>query len=108
MFILSLPAFQWFKIRYPAEKPRHGHSCQVVGNRQMLIIGGVDTTQDRMIEFPDHGQLSVDISPFNTRDQFTRGLGIFDMSTLQLSDGYDAKAAPYEQSNIVADHYRQK
>lgn len=107
VFVLSLPAFRWFKVRYEPRHPRHGHACQVVGNRQMLIVGGVDTLQDEVLPFPDSNVRTVDIAPLSTRDQLTRGLGVFDMTRLNFSDRYDADAEPYTQSDLVADYYEQ-
>jgi hypothetical protein len=40
VFTLSIPAFRWFKSADSDQVRRADHSCQVIGNRQMLVIGG--------------------------------------------------------------------
>lgn len=104
IYILTLPAFEWIKVQYSPAHPRHGHSCHTVGNRQMLVIGGVDSLADSTSsEAP-----SLDKATFATADQFTQGLAIFDMSTLTWSSEYDANAAVYEQSTPVKTYYASK
>lgn len=62
----------------------------------MLIVGGLDS-------------LLADDSPyaagFNSPDNFKQGIGIFDMSTLQFKDGYDAGALQYVRSTPVGQIY---
>ncbi|TAQ85422.1 hypothetical protein B7494_g6243 [Chlorociboria aeruginascens] len=41
VWVLSLPSFVWIQI-YQGTAPRYGHSCHVVGNRQMVTVGGLD------------------------------------------------------------------
>ncbi|KAL2075522.1 hypothetical protein VTL71DRAFT_465 [Oculimacula yallundae] len=101
MYILTLPAFQWIQVPYPAAKPRHGLTCETVGRRQMLVIGGVDTLQDK----PFPAANTLDAVTFSTKDQFAQGLAVFDMTALSWSSGYDANAAPYEQSRPVQNFY---
>ncbi|PVH89554.1 hypothetical protein DL98DRAFT_477 [Cadophora sp. DSE1049] len=101
MYILTLPAFQWIKVPYAPAKPRHGHTCETVGKRQMLVIGGVDTLQDETT----NAARTLDLVTFSTKDQFTQGLAIFDMTTLTWSEQYDANAAAYEQSDPVKNYY---
>ncbi|KAL8955730.1 MAG: hypothetical protein Q9183_006540 [Haloplaca sp. 2 TL-2023] len=43
IYILSLPAFRWFKVDYPPQLPRNGHSCNSVGGSQIISIGGSDS-----------------------------------------------------------------
>ncbi|KAJ5046758.1 uncharacterized protein L3040_003988 [Drepanopeziza brunnea f. sp. 'multigermtubi'] len=101
IYILTLPAFQWIKVPYPPAKPRHGHTCETVGNRQMLVIGGVDTLQDTAT----NAAPSLDLVTFSTRDQFAQGLAIFDMTRLSWANQYDAGAPAYEQSDPVRNYY---
>ncbi|KAL9036718.1 MAG: hypothetical protein Q9180_004135 [Flavoplaca navasiana] len=91
VYVLSLPAFRWFKADYPAQYPRFRHSCNVVGNRQMLSIGGQDPTNIYNNTF--------------TADPFLQGLGIFDLTTMQWSDQYNAEAEPYETPAVVKAWY---
>lgn len=104
IYILTLPAFEWIKVQYSPAHPRHGHTCHTVGNRQMLVIGGVDSLQDSTSsEAP-----SLDKATFTTADQFTQGLAIYDMSTLSWSSSYDPNADIYEQSDLVKNYYASK
>ena len=89
--VLSLPAFAWFKADYPARHPRQRHNCHVVGNRQMLSIGGLDPTMVYNNTIPP--------------DPFKQGLGIFDLTAMQWSDRYDANAEPYATPRIIKDWY---
>ncbi|KAL9610097.1 MAG: hypothetical protein Q9167_005176 [Letrouitia subvulpina] len=91
VFVLSLPAFRWFKANYTAEKPRYRHTCQIVGKRQMLSIGGLDP---REVDQDD-----------TTSDPFAQGLGIFDMSRMAWDDHYNAFAEPYTTPEVVKKWY---
>ncbi|KAI4243407.1 MAG: hypothetical protein L6R42_010765, partial [Xanthoria sp. 1 TBL-2021] len=91
IYVLSLPAFAWFKADYPARHPRVGQTCHLVGNRQMLSIGGRDPT--------------VVYNDTTSVDPFLHSLGIFDLTTLHWSDGYNADAEPYESPTVVKAWY---
>ncbi len=106
VFVLSLPAFRWFRAPYAARRPRHAHTCHVVGQRHLLSVGGVDTTQDRPLA--GGGGSALDLATFATRDPFPQGLGLFDITRLNWTTRYEANAAPYEQSAPVAAYYRNK
>ena|SRR5947207_4406102 len=93
VFILSLPAFQWFRISNSTtemRKMRNSHSCQVIGNRQMVVIGGINVQES------SGGQIA---------DIWTNGLGIFDMTSLKWVSMYNASAEPYVQPEPVKQHY---
>jgi hypothetical protein len=87
VYILTVPAFQW--LRAPNQSPirRLAHTCKIIGKRQMLSIGG---TQEYGLGEPD---------------PWTNGLGIFDMTTLNWTNAYDAAAPAYEQPNLVSQFY---
>jgi len=92
-------------VPYNPQHPRHGHSCNAVGGRQIITIGGVDTNS-----WPTQsgGKETADMSTFDTTpDQFLQGLAIFDMTTLEFASQYTAAAAPYEQSDRVKQFYSQ-
>ncbi|KAF2812473.1 uncharacterized protein BDZ99DRAFT_518310 [Mytilinidion resinicola] len=72
--VLSLPAFRWTKINFGAS-PRWGHDCHVVGNRQLLTVGG-NTTNEQC-------------------DWEIKGVAILDMSTITWGSVYDAFAPEY-------------
>ena len=91
VYILSLPSFTWFRASAPTESWRANHFCQVIGNRQMLVIGGWDVSS---------------ISNFGAvPDPWEKGLGIFDMTSLTWTDGYNVSAARYERPSMVEDYY---
>jgi hypothetical protein len=98
VYILSLPAFRWFKAPYEARYGRHRQTCHVVGRRHLLSIGGLDAIETRL----HYGNL------FDTPDPFPQGLGLFDMTSLNWTTYYNASAAPYEQSALVAEFYRHR
>ncbi|KAL8646676.1 MAG: hypothetical protein Q9226_006758 [Calogaya cf. arnoldii] len=103
IFILTLPAFHWLKVDYPARHPRSSHSCNAVGGSQIISIGGIESNAKVTI-----GDLTdIRRSSFNSSvDPFVQGLGIFDMTTLTWADRYTANASPYEQSEPVKAYYR--
>ena len=96
MFILSLPAFVWFKVNYTPTDPRIFHTCHVVGNRQLISVGGLN---------PSLPNVSV---AWNNTDPYAEGLKVFDMTTLQWTQYYNASAAPYVPSDPVMAHYESK
>jgi len=96
VFVLSMPAFRWFKTDAPTESRRANHFCQVIGKRQMLVIGGRD---------PSHDSSSDGSFWPNDADPWTRGLGIFDMTALKWANTYNANAENYEQPAMVKKYY---
>jgi len=96
-YVLTLPAFQWFKAAYPAANPRHGLTCVPVGGGQILTVGGLDTTQNG----PDN--LYDDV--FNTPDPFEQGLAIFDMNQMAFAPSYAANAPSYTGATVVKNYY---
>lgn len=86
VYILTLPAFQWVETPATGGTVRSGHHCQIIGQRQMLSIGG-------------HG------NDFDSQDPWTSGMGIFDMTKLTWGFNYDAKAAPYTPPSLVTNYY---
>ena len=91
VWVLSLPAFAWFKANYTAQNNRWRHTCNVVGNRQMITIGGQNINDEN--------------SGITSKDPFTLGFGVFDLTQLTWSSGYDAHAAPYETPQVVKGWY---
>jgi hypothetical protein len=94
VWVLSLPAFVWFKANYAANQTRGRHTCEIVGNRQMLSIGGTDPNDANV------GQL--------TKDPMAQGLQIFDLTRMAWTSGYDANAPPYQSPQVVKDWYAAK
>jgi hypothetical protein len=81
-----------------------GHTCHVVGRRQLLSVGGADATQRVLV----NGTNDLRRNLFYSRDHHPQGLAIYDITSLKWTNSYDPDAAPYEQSAPVADFYRQQ
>ena len=94
VWVLSVPAFVWFKANYTSQATRYKHTCHLVGNRQMLTIGG-DDPNDR-----NNGTLS--------KDPARQGLQIFDLTEMMWTQGYNAGAAAYKSPQVVKDWYSKK
>lgn len=75
IYVLSIPSFTWTKI-YEGSSPRYAHTCHLVANRQMLTVGGN--------------------SDVDQCDWEMKGVGVYDLSTLNWGDKYDAEAGEYE------------
>jgi hypothetical protein len=104
IFALSLPAFRWFRVYSQAAASRVGHTCHIIGQRQLLSIGGADMTRYR----PVNGSDDLRRPMFASRDHHAQGLAVYDVTSLKWTNFYDADAAPYEQSAPVADFYQQQ
>jgi hypothetical protein len=100
VYVLSLPSFNWFKADYLAENPRHGLTCNHIGGGQIVTIGGLNTTQNG----PDN--LYQDV--FNTQDQFTQGLSVFDLNTMTWRPNYSAAQREYAPSEAIQQYYSTK
>ncbi|KAK2759135.1 hypothetical protein FQN54_003234 [Arachnomyces sp. PD_36] len=87
VYVLSLPAFRWFQSD-AVTQPRFMHTCELVGKRQMLSIGGV------------HAQIG------DTVDPFIHGLGIFDLTDWEWKPIYDAEAADYVPHDTINQWYQ--
>lgn len=92
VYILSLPAFAWFKANYTSVDPRIYHTCHVVGN-QMMSIGGLN---------PSFASLP---GALNDTDPFWEGIKVFDMTALEWTNYYNASAAPYTPSEVILSYY---
>lgn len=65
----------------------------------MLSIGGADPLQDRLYDTTAHGARRA---LFATPDPFLQGLGLFDITRLNWTTMYDARAPTYGQGGRVA------
>ena len=92
LYVLSIPSFNWQKATYPAANPRYLHTCNLVGSRQMAVVGGV-------VDATGNDSMIADIWPL--------GLGIFDLTAMKWSDHYDPSAPGYETPAVVTDWYMQ-
>jgi hypothetical protein len=99
-YVLTLPGFNWVKASYPALNPRHGLTCNSIGGGQILTIGGLNSSQNG----PD--DLYKDV--FNTQDQFTQGLAVFDLNTLSWKDSFSASQTTYSPAPQIRSFYANK
>jgi hypothetical protein len=92
VYVLSLPAFNWQKASYTPRQSRAWHTCNLIGNRQMVVVGGKEP-------FLTH--------PSQITDIWTQGIGIFDLTAMEWKDQYDAGAAPYVTPDVVKAWYNE-
>lgn len=90
VYVLSLPAFVWHKADYRPNRARFKHSCNIVGKRQMLVVGG--------------------IHPFGNlwlpKDPWAQGLNVFDLTEMKWKEKYDADAQSYVTPGVVKSWYK--
>lgn len=89
LYVLTIPGFYWQAV-YNGNSPRTRHTCEVIGNRQMVVVGGLSNR-----------------ASWTDPDPFLQGLGIFDMTDMNWSPSYNANAAAYESSEAVKSWYDQ-
>ena len=87
LFVLSLPAFRWFKADYRSLSPRTKHQCQAV-HSQMVLIGGLNPASSNQ-----------------SMDPWVQGIGVFDMTSLEWKASFEAKAALYKSPDVVRQYY---
>jgi hypothetical protein len=78
IYVLSIPSFTWMKVA-EGKSPRYGHTCHVVGQKQMVTVGG-DASWDLVTGC----------------DWELKGLAIMDMSTFEWGSVYNAYAGNYQ------------
>ena len=100
VYILSIPAFQWFQAEYRPATSRTLHTCHTTNTNQLIIIGGIVPE-----EHPTSAHIPVEVVH---RDPWAEAIGIFDMTTLKFKDSYEAKAKPYEPPEQIKNFYRDK
>ncbi|KAF1345085.1 hypothetical protein BDV97DRAFT_40787 [Delphinella strobiligena] len=82
IYVLSIPSFTWTKVYGPGESPRFSHTCHLVGNRQMLTIGGI-------------------LGSSNACDWETKGVGVLDLSTITWGSVYTPHNGTYQVPDKV-------
>lgn len=87
--VLSVPAFKWTEMPNTSQPPRFNPTCQVIGKRQMVVVGGWGASQNISDEDRD-------------QDPYPNGIGLFDMTALTWSGNYNANAAAYERPAVLA------
>lgn len=93
LYVLTIPGFQWFRADYAAFNPRADHACVLAGNRQMIVIGGMNEG------------ISDQVEKYEDLDPWVNGLGVFDVSELQWKNHYEAGAEKYQSPAVVRQWY---
>lgn len=65
---------------------RFGHTCHIVGNRQMITVGGIASSNTTA---------RCDWEPM--------GMAILDMTLMSWGSIFDSKAAPYQVNTMISD-----
>lgn len=91
LFILSVPAFRWFRANYSTSSfPRSSHTCHASkSTNQMIMIGG-----------EGHGDCDM-----TSADPTNHGIAVFDMTRLAFKTSYQANAPVYEPPEMVQRYY---
>lgn len=97
--VLSLPSFDWQAQAAPPDFGRYMMSCNVVGNRRMIVIGGNTIFSDTPSEIFD--------LLGSVLDPWPQGIGIFDLSDMEWKSSYDADAAAYVTPQVVKSFVQQ-
>ncbi|KAJ4419550.1 hypothetical protein N0V85_000960 [Neurospora sp. IMI 360204] len=97
LYVLSLPGFVWFQAAERSVETRANAACVLIGNHQMLVVGGHDFT----------GSGTAD-RYWQTQDPFPQGLGLFNMTAMSWVKDYTyhADAQPYKSPQVVEDWYK--
>ncbi len=99
VYVLSLPSFNWQKQYATGTTGRYMMSCNVVGKRQMVVVGGIVIPQN------------VDWDTYNfgagEPDPWDQAIGIFDLTEMAWKSSYDASASPYITPDAVKSFYTQ-
>lgn len=94
VYVLSLPSFRWHKEQSTPQYGRYLHSCNMIGNRQMVVVGG------QVVSKQSAAWLGDTFGAF-LKDPWSKGLGVFDLSDMEWKSSYDADAAPYTSPQVV-------
>ena len=92
IYVLSLPGFVWFKANDTSGPAKYGHTCENIGNGQMVSIGGLDPSNEFFAAVKD-------------ADPFPQGLGIFNMVNLSWAQSFYSDAGPYTAPDVVKEWY---
>lgn len=97
VYVLSIPSFRWVKVddkatnkeaQLPGQIGRKGMTCQIYGDRQMLVLGGG----------VNMGQNQVNGQTCNTSYPAIR---LLDTTTLAWLDQYNSVVEPYGVPQVV-------
>ncbi|KAI1081449.1 hypothetical protein F5B20DRAFT_569830 [Whalleya microplaca] len=83
-WVLSIPSFSWIKL-YQGSYPRYGHTCHLVGNSQMVTVGGANNP-----------------NVTETCDFEYAGIGILDLFTINWITTFDKEMPPYRINSKIS------
>ena len=88
VYVLSIPSFRWIRVNEDSNR-RSRHSCNLLGNHTMLVVGGIQPIGEQV--------LPLDTTGCDTSPMFAQGLGIFSLNNHTWATNYDPSqgAAPY-------------
>ena len=89
VYVLSIPSFRWIRVNTDSNR-RSRHSCNIVGNHTMLVVGGIQPIGQQV--------LPLDATGCDTTPMFAQGLGMFSLNSHTWTTNYDPSTgtAPYE------------
>ncbi|KAH0563239.1 hypothetical protein GP486_002194 [Trichoglossum hirsutum] len=94
VYVLSLPGFVWIQANYTSKDPRAFQKCHVVGGRQLLSVGGINSSFVSLY------------GAFNDTDPYPHGLKVFDMTEMKWTETFNASAAAYVPPDVVTTYYK--
>lgn len=80
VYVLSIPSFRWIRVNEDSDR-RSRHSCNLLGNHTMLVVGGVRPVGQQV--------MPPDATGCDTSPMFAQGLGIFSLNKHTWTTNYD-------------------
>ena len=89
VYVLSIPSFRWIRVNQESNR-RSRHSCNLIGNHTMLVVGGVQPIGQQV--------QPIDATGCDTTPMFAQGLGMFSLNNHTWATSYDPsdQPTPYE------------
>lgn len=96
VYVLSIPSFRWIRVNEDSNR-RSRHSCNLVGNHTMLVVGGVQPIGQQV--------LPLDATGCDTSPMFAQGLGMFSLNNHTWATNYDPSegTASYQIHPSISD-----
>ncbi|KAL8289172.1 hypothetical protein RB597_000990 [Gaeumannomyces tritici] len=88
LYVLSLPAMNWWRVLH-GQAGLSGHACEVVGRRQLVVLGGQGRNGTAAAAAPSANM----------------GIRIFDMGTQNFVQDYSPAGDPYESPSYIKTWY---
>lgn len=95
VYVLSIPSFQWIRVNEDSNR-RSRHSCNILGNHTMLVVGGVQPVGQQV--------QPADVTGCDTSPMFAQGLGMFSLNDHTWATKYDPSegAASYKIHSSIS------